>query len=389
MRWIRETVARHPLVVDIGVVVLLLLMALPVAGNQISGLELLLTVALFVPLAWRRRAPVVVFWLTFGATELTWRLNIVHDVVFLAMLVAAYALARYRRRKFLWPACAGMLISIVVGALEDEEFLPALIMPLGMVSCVVLLGAYVQTRRAYLDGLIERAKRLEREHDQQARLAVAAERSRIAREMHDIVAHNLAVMVALAEGASTVAKRGAPEQAADAMNKVSETGRQALGEMRRLLAVLKDDKAPGDNPGPQPGFADLDELVSHVRTAGVDVTLTVDGGRGDWGPGVGLAAFRIVQEALTNTLKHSGPGARVAVRLSYSPSGVEIDVTDDGARRWSALPTKPAGQGIPGMVERAASFGGDLEAGPRGNVPGWRVTAHLSAGDHAPLELTA
>src|SRR5262249_49944177 len=156
------------------------------------------------------------------------------------------------------------------------------------------------------------------DRDQQAQLAVATERTRIAREMHDIVAHNLAVIVALADGAAATATT-APQRAADVMQQVSTTGRQALGEMRRPVGLLRDGKQDADAEGrvrePQPGLDDIDRLVEQIRAAGVQVALTREGVPGSWGPGAGLAVYRIVQEALTNTLKHAGPRAAAQVRL--------------------------------------------------------------------------
>jgi signal transduction histidine kinase len=264
-------------------------------------------------------------------------------------------------------------------------------------AAAALLGVTLSTRRAYLAALEERAHRAELERDQQARLAAATERARIAREMHDIVAHNLAVMVALADGAAFTAPV-APERAADTMQQVSATGRQALAEMRRLLGLLREDRAspaiapaagPGEPPppdsdqlSPQPGLDDLDRLIDQVRAAGVRVVLTRQGAPGRWGPGPGLAVYRIVQEALTNTLKHAGPGASVDVQLRYTSTGVELEVADDGAGRpaHAVVGTAAGGHGLAGMLQRAASYGGHVEAGPRPDK-GWRVRAQLHFDD--------
>jgi len=178
------------------------------------------------------------------------------------------------------------------------------------------------------------------------------------------------VMVALADGAALTAT-AAPERAADTMHKVSATGRQALGEMRRLLGVLRDDDA---GRTPQPGLGNLDALVEQVRAAGMQVALTTEGVPGAWGPGAGLAIYRIVQEALTNTLKHAGPEASAHVRLRYRDDAADVEVSDDGAYQ-PAAPALAAGHGLAGMTERAAAYGGHLEAGPRAGG-GWRV--HVS-----------
>jgi signal transduction histidine kinase len=337
---------------------------------------------------WRRRAPVLVFWAVLGlagAALATSPRAIVQGVYPESLaLVAIYTVARYRPRRYLWPAIAVLEGSLVVAAWRQEQRWTSLTLGTSVLAATVLLGVTVGTRRAYLGELEERARRLERERDQQAQLAVATERARIARELHDIVAHNLAVMIALADGAAFAAPV-APERAADAMRQVSGTGRQALAEMRRLLGLLRDDQlvqAPSELV-PQPGLDDLDELVDHIRAAGVRVELTRQGTAGAWGPGAGLAVYRIVQEALTNTLKHAGPQASAQVRLRYTAAGVDLEVTDDGAGR----PAQPAtsgmtagGRGLAGMIERAASYGGQVEAGPCPPT-GWRVRARLRLDD--------
>ena len=205
-----------------------------------------------------------------------------------------------------------------------------------------------------------------------SRIAAAAERARIARELHDIVAHNLTVMVALADGA-VFAAEGDPEKATVAMETVSATGRQALAEMRRLLGVLQD----GENPStlvPQPGLPEIDQLVDQVRAAGLPVTLEVAGDGRALPPGAQLTVFRLVQESLTNCLKHAGGSAVARVRLRYATDGVDVEITDTGPRRTRA--SAPDGRGLDGMRERAAVFAGTVEAGPRADG-GWRVHAHL------------
>lgn len=378
MSWLRGIAARHPLVVDVGVVILIGLFAGTLtASERPTGADIVWSFAVLIPLIWRRRAPVLVFWIIFVWSGLAELFTIGMAASFVSILTASYALARYRPRRYLWPAVAALAISISVSAPFQDEPATALIVPGSMLAAVILLGAYIQTRRAYLDELVARAARLERERDQQTKLAAAAERSRIAREMHDIVAHNLAVMVALAEGASYSANR-APEQAAVAMNKVSETGRQALGEMRRLLGLLRDNESDtSDAPSPQPGFDDITDLIEQVRAAGQSIALTVDGAPGSWGAGAGLATYRIVQEALTNTIKHAGSQAKVEVRLTYSSDRVEIEVMDDGVGQYPTTSHGTPGQGIPGIIERATSFDGTVESGPRRTTTGWRVYAKL------------
>ena len=226
-----------------------------------------------------------------------------------------------------------------------------------------LLGISVQNRRALLASLQERAARLELERDQQGRVAAAAERARIAREMHDIVAHNLAVVIALADGA-VFAARESPEQATAAMEKVSRTGREALAEMRRLLGVLNDESA--GSRVPQPGIPELEQLVAQVRTTGVPVDLEVTGDPAGLPAGVQLATYRIVQEALTNTLKHAGPDAAADVRVLCVNGTVEVDVSRRRQRRaggagmdaaWTGCASAPrcsAGRSTPARPRAAA-----------------------------------
>jgi signal transduction histidine kinase len=384
---IRAAVSRHPRWADGGLTVLLALVNAPaLASSGVGVAGWLWFGASHLPLVWRRRAPVLVFWTVLGlagaALTTSPRASVQGVYPESLALVAVYAVARYRPRRYLWPVLAVLEALLVVVAWRQEQWWTILALGTSALAATVLLGITVSTRQAYLAELEERARRLERERDQQAQLAVATERARIAREMHDIVAHNLAVMIALADGAAFAAT-AAPDRAADAMQQVSGTGRQALAEMRRLLGLLRDDQPPPapSELVPQPGLDDIDQLVDQVRAAGVRVTLTHEGTAGAWGPGAGLAVYRIVQEALTNTLKHAGPQAHAQVRLRYTTAGADVEVTDDGAGR----PARPAaatagGHGLAGMLQRAASYGGEVQAGPRPGT-GWRVCAHLRFDD--------
>jgi signal transduction histidine kinase len=343
-------------------------------------------VLVHVALVWRRRAPVTVFWVAYAfavAASLEGGIRVQGAYPELELTVAVYTVARYSNRRRLAAVVAAIAVPTGIAFLAlGPRWLP-LAFVVAVLTAATLLGITVSTRQAYLAELEERARRLERERDQQATIAAAAERARIARDMHDVVAHSLAVMIALADGAARSAT-SAPERAADAMGKVSATGREALGEMRRLLGVLQDD-GDGGGRSPQPGLDDLEALVAQVRSAGPRVTLDVAGVPGAWGPGAGLAVYRIVQEALTNTLKHAGPDAVARVRLRYAAAGVEIEVTDDGGRR-SRAPEPPAdgqGHGLAGMAERAAAFGGVVTAAPCAGGPGWRVHAQLRPAEPA------
>ncbi|GAA4598373.1 signal transduction histidine kinase [Actinoplanes octamycinicus] len=311
-----------------------------------------------IPLIWRRRSPLVVF---AAVTVLLWVSQAVgaqSPAALLYQLIALHALARYRSYRVALPAVAVTAVPVLGGPVNWT----AVAVVGALVVATVVLGDSQRTRAAYLAGLEDRARRLEVERDQRARLAVAEERARIAREMHDVVAHHIAVMIALSDGAAAISA-GRP---AEVMGRASATGRQALAEMRGMVGLLTPDRAP------QPGLTDIDELVERVRAAGVRVRLTRDGTPGDWGAGAGLAVYRILQEALTNTLKHAGPTASAEVVVRYHPAGAEITVLDDGAGRASA----DEGHGLAGMRERALPYDGRVESGPRPGA-GWRVHASL------------
>jgi signal transduction histidine kinase len=216
-------------------------------------------------------------------------------------------------------------------------------------------------RREQARELAERAERLERERETEARAAAAEERARIAREMHDVVAHSLSVMVVQAEAAEAMLDTD-PERARRPLAAVQETGRSALTELRRMLGVLREIADEGAALAPQPGLAGLDALVQHVRDAGLPVTLRVEGDPRPLPPGIDLSAYRIVQEGLTNALKHAGP-ARAEVVVRYGPREVELTVRDDG--RGFDPRSNGGGHGLVGMRERVALDGGRLSAGPR------------------------
>jgi signal transduction histidine kinase len=327
---------------------------------------------LLLPLIWRRRAPFLVFLLVAAVALIQWfaRELLAAD---LAPLVAFYTVATYEsKRRIAFAALIleiGAVMAVVRFGPPNNQvwafvFISVLVMAAG------LIGYNIRTRRAYLAGLEDRAARLERERGQEAELAAAAERSRIAREMHDVVAHNIAVMIALAEGAAYT-NDTEPERATAIMSQVSGTGRAALAEMRRLLGVMRAPEDASPAHAPQPTIADLDELVETVRTAGLPTRLAITGSPATLPPSAQLAIYRMVQEALTNTLKHAS-ASRAEVRLSCSPESVRLEITNDG----TTTAYGPAGHGIVGMRERAAVFGGEIEAGP-GPSGGWRVATTL------------
>jgi signal transduction histidine kinase len=255
-----------------------------------------------------------------------------------------------------------------------SSWLPAGAALVAVVVATTALGLYIRSRRELFDQLRDRAQRLQAERDQQATIAATAERTRIAREMHDIIAHHLTVMVALSEGAAAQTTTS-PERAAAAMRTVSETGRQALSDTRRLLGVLRDaDGAPARTPQPD----SLDDLVERVRGAGLTVRYQ-EHGAPPAEPAVRLAVYRVVQEALTNTMRHGGQGATADVRVIYQPDEVRVDVTDDGGDARPQAPGPGAGRGLVGMRERFEALGGRLDSGPRA-PRGWQVSGRIEVG---------
>jgi signal transduction histidine kinase len=291
-----------------------------------------------------------------------------------------YALAAYAPR---WASRAGLAVGLVGAALaaaayfSDSSLLGFLVASGAIGALVVAAWALGDLRRARVQqvaGLQERARLLELEREQEMQLAASTERARIAREMHDVVAHSLSVVIAQADG-DRYAGQTDPAAATGALEAISATGRQALTDMRTLLGVLRE--GDGREFAPQPDVAAIDQLVADVRASGLDVDLLVEGTAQQMPAGAQLAAYRIVQESLTNVLKHAGPAGRAWVRLQWRPDGLELAVLDDG-RGASAAITESDGQGhgLLGMRERAELHGGRLTAAPR-EGGGFGVHAHL------------
>ncbi|NUS16373.1 MAG: sensor histidine kinase [Streptomyces sp.] len=334
--------------------------------------------ALVLPLIWRRRAPMAVFCCMAGTAFVQWvcDVRIPTDVM---LLLALYAVAAYSTRRRTLVAFAVLEMGILLATLRwsiHDRGTGTFVSLSAMATAAMVLGLNMRSRRDRLAALEDRTVRLERERDQQAQLAVAGERARIAREMHDIVTHNLSVMVALADGAA-FAQRRSPERAAAAMRQVSATGRQAITDMRRFLGVLRADE-PDALRHPMPGIGQLAALVEQVRAAGLPTRLGVSGDPAPVPAAAQLTVYRLVQEALTNTLKHAPAGTSADVRITCTPEEVTVTVTDDGDGPVAARdPSRPAGHGLHGMRERAAAYGGRLTAGP---LPGggWKMAAVLT-----------
>jgi signal transduction histidine kinase len=377
---------RHPLCWDLHLTAFYVIAALTdasggwrnIAFNHAVPVWLVVTMSLgfSVPLLRRRTRPLAVLlcMLPFAMVNAWTGAHL--QAAFLQLIAVFHIALRLPLRTLAW-SFALTLVPLALGATRypvgswDQQFVPNLY---GF-ALVALLGLAVRSRKDYTASLVERARQLETERDQQAQLAAAAERTRIAREMHDIIGHNLSVITGLADGGAYAAT-ASPERAAQALEAIGTTSRQALTELRRLLDVLRDDTAPVADLAPQPDLAGLERLVDGVRAAGLPVTLTVHGEPRSLQAGRQLAVYRVVQEALTNTLKHGGPGAAATVVVTCADDGtVTVEATDTG--RGGTTPAGPGG-GLTGMRERTAMYDGTLEAGPLRRPPGgWRVHLRL------------
>ncbi|MFI5568666.1 sensor histidine kinase [Streptomyces sp. NPDC051740] len=340
-------------------------------------LLLVLSLGLSAPLLLRRTHPAAVLLATAPfALANAWSGTALQAA--LLQLLVIYHIALRVPLRNLWWAAALMLAPVMVSTARygEGEWHQQIGSHLTSIAVAVLIGITVRTRQNYTEALEDRARRLEVERDQQAQLAAATERARIAREMHDIIGHNLSVITGLADGGKYAARKS-PERAAQALDAIGTTSRQALGELRRLLDVLRDDDTahPAER-APQPGLTDLDQLIDGVRSAGLPVHTRVEG-RAALPPGRQLTVFRVVQEALTNTLKHAGPETTSEISITHGDKGaVTVTITDTGKGTPPSTPSD--GRGIPGMRERTALYGGTLEAGPRPHPEqGWRVRLHL------------
>jgi signal transduction histidine kinase len=323
-----------------------------------------LLVASALPVAWRRRWPMPVFLLTAVPAVTYEALGYPTVASALGALVALYTVAAHCERTQAFVAAGLTALGLAVVLVTSRaEVTVATIASNGIIFATAwLVGDNVRTRRAYVASLQERARRAEEARLAEADRAVAEERARIARELHDVVAHSMSVMIVQAGAARRVMRRE-PDQAAEALSSIESTGRQAMGEMRRLLGVLRDDSLTSPALLPQPSMGSLGALVDQCRAAGLPVDLQVEGEPSTLGPGIDLTAYRIVQEALTNVLKHAGPATAV-VRVVYGPESLELTIDDDG-RGSTATSGDGSGQGLVGMQERVDLFGGALRHGPR------------------------
>lgn len=390
---IRRYFVRHPVAMDVLVVVtfvaywsLAVVAAAPTPSTDHVRAGLIASVAASVVLYWRRRAPLLVTAAMLACLVATLATTGTTGAFELGLAFTMYAVAACRPQHVAWATLVAVLGTTTLAVIawgadvaeagtsgtEPIEVDPR---PTSVASIAVMIlialaiGTSVRNRRQHIADLVERGNALARDREQRAELARAEERALISREMHDVVAHSLSVMIALADGAGVALER-APDKARVALAELSDTGRTALSDMRRVLGVLERDGAPLE---PQPNRTDLDDMVARFRTAGLalrtrglELPLPNDAT-------VQLAVYRIVQESLTNALRHA-PGCMVELVLEADATGIVIEVVSRGG----LVPTGPspgAGRGIIGMRERAAVYGGTVDAGPWQD--GWRVRATL------------
>jgi signal transduction histidine kinase len=372
VRWLRE----HPFGADSLLAALLTAIAIPgiwvdvrIEGFEFrdpDGWAVVLVLAQTVPLAWRRKYPLLVLPVVGIATLIQTETGYPPTTGGLAVVIALYTVAAHcpRRESIESAVITGVAILVALLTAPYDIDAATFVSNYVVFATAWILGDNVRVRRAYVAELEARTRLLERERKDQAKRAVASERGRIARELHDVVAHNVSVMVVQA-GAARRVLDSSPEQVRESLGAIEATGRQALNEMRRLLGVLRDDEDEASELTPQPGVAAIEGLIEQVREAGLSVELEVDGQPRPLSTGVDLSAYRIVQEALTNTLKHGGQ-ATARVVLRYRPADFEVEVVDDGrgagADRGNG---RPVGHGLVGMRERVSLFGGELKTGPR------------------------
>ncbi len=323
----------------------------------------LATAALLV----RHRAPLLVLGLMLAIQiALGWG-----PVVLLPVLLAVFTVAEYTDRSIVIGATVVTAVATIATlVLHHNKVTPGTVVSrLVVIGLAVAVALYLRARADYINGLKERAERLERERELLAQQAVGDERVRIARELHDVVAHNVSLMVVQAQA---LAATGPQESQHEALGHVADLGREALSEMHRMLGVLRLQNGGAPELEPQPGVRDLPTLIERTRQAGLETTLTIDGPPRELPAAVDLSVYRIVQEALTNVIRHAH-AHQAAVTLGYAPDTLEVTVLDDGA--GANGDHGDGGHGLVGMRERVALFGGELETGQRSYGNGFRVRA--------------
>ena len=386
----------------------------PQAGKtlDITPLWLITSIVQSLALIWRRKAPFTVYCTVLLACTVQWAAA-ESSSSNASLMIALYTLARYWTLRRLFAAIGAAVPSMVVlvvrsPPVQGKEFWDAFFLG-SAIAASVALGLAARERHAQIEALAERAAHAEFEREQRARMAVLAERAGFSREMHDIVGHNLAVIVGLADGGVRQVEAN-PQRGRQVFELIGETGRQALADLRRTLSALRerplDEGVEGiaaETLTPQPGVADISELLDRTRSAGPRVSYSTSGELDGLPRSVQLAIYRIVQESLTNSLKHAGPDTNVQVAIEVGEESLCVSVSDTGAEfhRSAAAASFAAalglpgyagqnsagqsltgqgqtGQGLTGVRERAALAGGSAEAGPN-EAGGWTVTARFPA----------
>jgi signal transduction histidine kinase len=336
------------------------------AGSGTPWTVAVLGVVALFPLAWRHQAPVLV-WAVSGAATLAAMVS--HGspgLLALGPLIALYTVATDCPRRLSLMAGGVSLVGATLGvaaARTSKSSWAAFVFPLVVIAAAWLIGDNLRVRRAYVAELEAKAAHAEAEREAETSRAAAQERSRIARELHDVVAHHVSVIAVQAGAARMQADGEVAPETLDSMAAVEATARQTLTELRQLLGVLRHDGEP-PSLTPQPGLDQLDRLVADVRHAGLPVEMAIEGERIPIPPGVDLSAYRIIQEALTNVLKHEGP-VPTKVFVRFGPHDLELEVADEGGSVAASPHASGPGHGLVGMRERVTMFGGRFEAGPR------------------------
>jgi signal transduction histidine kinase len=375
LTWFRE----HPLVPDAVLAVLLatggivLAYALPVGPWQprpSSTLSVTLSALGCLALVMRRRRP---FALLCGLEAVQATLVLTQGsaplLLGVAMMITLYTVAAHHGLAL---SLAALIINLFVFLLlismaDKGEMPPGQVLNAVFPVTIWVIGRSVRLRRAYLAELRDRAERLEAARESDTRAARAEERSRIARELHDVVAHHVSVMTVQAAAARRVLTSN-PEAATEALSAIETMGRTAMSEMRNIVGVLRTDGTGPAERGPQPGLHELPSLVEQMREAGLNTQLWLEGEQAPLPPGIDLAAYRLIQEALTNTLRHAGPAARAWVTVRHEPGEFTVHIEDDGlgtGGRAQRAEGRRSGHGLVGIRERVALYGGILRIGPR------------------------
>lgn len=335
----------------------------------------LLIIASVLPVAWRRVAPIPSGLFVVGAQIMAALLDI-DGTGFLGVVIALYAIGAYSagqiRTNALWTIAVALTLLFITGVAVGELDVGSFVSSTVILVTAFVLGDNLRRRREKADSLIERAERAEREHSLIAQQQVNAERTRIARELHDVVAHSVSVMVIQAAAARRNLATS-PDVATVALDNIEATGRQTMNELRGILGVLRTDSGDGsDRRAPQPAMADVATLIESA--ADLPLTESITGDLDDLSASVTLTGYRMLQEALTNVRRHAGPVTDVRLTIEHAGSNLSIIVTDDG--RGAAADDLGPGYGIVGMHERAMAVGGSVTAGPRPGG-GWRVQISL------------